>query len=187
MGLAAHQIGPGDAARLEQEAPMRLAALGLQLRPILRRELQRGAVIDRRQAARELALAAAVELVGGLVAGIEPPGRAQALGGRVVDRQPLATGGWSRSGTMPSQARSSAMASANSGLRARRVGVVIAQQEAPAMAAREQPVEQRRPGIADMEIARRGRGEADERGGRIELGHGWLMALLPFADNRRRR
>ncbi len=51
------------------------------------------------------------------------------------------------------------------------------------MAAREEPVEQRRAGIANMQITRRGRGEADERGGGIELGHGWLMALLAKADN----
>ena len=143
---------------------MRLAAFGLELRAVLGRQLQRGAVVDRRQAARELALAAAVELVGGLVAGIEPADVAQAVGGGVIEREPLRlpddeVGHDAEPGEVLRDRIG------EFGLRARQVGVVVAQQEAPAMAAREQPVEQRRPGVADMQVAGRRRREADERSG----------------------
>jgi hypothetical protein len=46
-------------------------------------------------------------------------------------------------------------------LRALHIGVVEAKDEAPAMLQREQPVEQRRARIADMDVARRRGREAD--------------------------
>ena len=50
---------------------MRLAALRLQRRLFVAVSFSAGAVIDRRQAARGLALAPAFEFVGTLVAGVE--------------------------------------------------------------------------------------------------------------------
>ena len=64
---AAHEVGPCDGAVVEAEAPMRAPPLRLERRLLLRREAQRGAVVDRRQAAGELALAPELELVRGLV------------------------------------------------------------------------------------------------------------------------
>ena len=61
---------------LEQEAPVRAAAFRLQRGAFVRRQFQRGAVIDGRQTRALLPLAAAVELVFRLVAGVEPAGLA---------------------------------------------------------------------------------------------------------------
>ncbi len=69
---AAHQVDPGDGLALEQEAPVRPAALALEAGALGRRQRQRGPVIDRRLAALQLALALQRQLLRGLVAGIEP-------------------------------------------------------------------------------------------------------------------
>ena len=69
MGLAADEVGPGDGAVIEPEAPMGAAPLPFQPRPVLVGEVEGRAVVDRRQAAGELALAAELELVRRLVAG----------------------------------------------------------------------------------------------------------------------
>ena len=66
---------------------------------------------------------------------------------------------------MPSQARSSSMALANSSVERSRSVSSRRSRKRPPCAPREQSVQQRRTGVADMEIPR-GRGrEADERGG----------------------
>ena len=75
----AHLVGVGEA-----EAPVRTAALGLQELDVLGGEAEGGAVIDRRQAARELALALAVEFVLGFETRVEPLGSAELLGDLLV-------------------------------------------------------------------------------------------------------
>ncbi len=146
MGGATHQVVPADLARLEQEAPMRLAAFRLEGRLLFGRQLQRRPVVDRRQAAGELALAAPVELVCRLVAGIKAPGGLQALRRRVIDRQALGLADHQvRHDLEPGQILRDRVGVFR--LRAGDVGVVIAQQEAPAMAPREQPVEQGRAAL----------------------------------------
>jgi len=52
--------------------------LGFEALALLVGELQGGAIVDRRQAAGELALAAELEFLGGLVGRVEPPRLAQA-------------------------------------------------------------------------------------------------------------
>ena len=52
-------------------------------------QAKRGAIVDRRTAERLLALAPAIELLGGLVGGVKPPHRAQLLAAAVVERQAL--------------------------------------------------------------------------------------------------
>ena len=68
---------------------MRLAPFRLQPGAFLIAEGERGAVIDRRQATRELALALELQLVRRLVAGIEPPYFTQPLRHRVIKRETL--------------------------------------------------------------------------------------------------
>src|SRR6185369_10379764 len=75
----AHEVVPHHVALLELEPPMRLAPFGFEPRTIRRAELQRRAVIDRRLAAGELALALEFELIRRLVGGIKPPARFQLL------------------------------------------------------------------------------------------------------------
>ena len=89
MLLAAHEIVPHHVAGLEQEAPMGLATLRLELGPIGLGELQRGAVIDRRPPARELALALELQLLLRLVGRIEPAARLQLLDRVGVEREAL--------------------------------------------------------------------------------------------------
>ena len=66
---------------------MRTAALGLEGRLLLRCQSQCGAVIDRRQTARQLALAAAVEFIRRLVTRIKPAHRPQLVGSGVIQRK----------------------------------------------------------------------------------------------------
>ena len=87
MLAPAHEIVPHDIALLELEAPMGLASLCFERGAILICELQRGAVIDRRLAAGELALALQLELFGRLVGRIEPAASLQLLDRRVVARE----------------------------------------------------------------------------------------------------
>ena len=93
--VAADEVVPRDDGRqrreallgvVETEAPVRAPPLGLEPLALGIVELEAGTVVDGRQTARELALALAVELVLGLVAGIEPAPLFQALGRRLVAR-----------------------------------------------------------------------------------------------------
>ena len=68
---------------------MRGPPLRLQRGAILLGQAKRGAIVDRRTAERLLALAPAIELLGGLVSRIEPPHRTQLLGRRLVERHAL--------------------------------------------------------------------------------------------------
>ena len=90
MRRAAHEIGPGDGAMVEPEAPMRAPPLAPRApTSVLRRERQRGAVVDRRQAAGELALAAELELVRRLVGRHRAGPSPSAARHRVVEREAL--------------------------------------------------------------------------------------------------
>src|SRR3990172_4637692 len=77
MLTPAHEVVPGHVALLKLEAPMRLASFGFELGPLLLRQLQGGAVVDRRLPAGELALTLQLELLRRLVSRIEPTDRLQ--------------------------------------------------------------------------------------------------------------
>ena len=89
MALTAHEIGPADDFVVEFETPMRLAPLGFQPDPLGSLQREPGPVIDGWQATRQLALAFAIEFIGGLEARIKPPGLAQFFSGGAVKRESL--------------------------------------------------------------------------------------------------
>jgi hypothetical protein len=68
---------------------MRAPPLGFETRAVLGSEFERGAVIDRRQIARLLALAAPVEFLRGFITGIKTPLRLQPRRRLVVKRETL--------------------------------------------------------------------------------------------------
>ena len=70
--MTAHQIVPFNGIVPQQEPPVRFAPLRLQARPVVVGQLQRGAIVDRRQAAPQQALALQRQLFRRLVAGIKP-------------------------------------------------------------------------------------------------------------------
>ena len=86
MRLAADKIAPGRRFVFEHEAPVRAPALGLPARARLWRSVQRRAVVNGRRAARLLHLAAALQLLGRLIARVEPAHRAQAIRRRLIKR-----------------------------------------------------------------------------------------------------
>ena len=67
--VPAHQVIPAHLLGGELEAPVRLAAFVLQAQAVGIAELERGAVVDRRPALRQQALALEHQLLGRLVAG----------------------------------------------------------------------------------------------------------------------
>jgi hypothetical protein len=69
------QIVPSHDFGVELEAPMRTPSLRLESGALFRGKLQRGAIIDRRQAARLLALAPPIQFLGRLIGRIKPPHR----------------------------------------------------------------------------------------------------------------
>jgi hypothetical protein len=87
MLLAADEIVPHHIARLELETPMGSLSRRLQFLAVGVGELQRGAVVDRRLTAGELALPLQLELVLRLEGRIEPSARLQLLDGCVIDRE----------------------------------------------------------------------------------------------------
>lgn len=143
---AAHAVLPGEVARIEAKAPVRTPSLTLQGRALLRGELEGGAVVGRWQAARELALAATVKLVGGLVARIQPAGLAQARGCGLIALQAVRLA----HDEVGQDADPGEVLQDRVGIldaRALAVGVVEAQDEAPALPGRRlahAPVEERR-------------------------------------------
>src|SRR5690606_27117262 len=78
-----------DRAPVELEAPVRLAAFRFVPPLLLGGEIERRPVVDRRQAAGAGAHALAVELVLGLVGGVEAAGRDQPVAGGIVERRAL--------------------------------------------------------------------------------------------------
>ncbi len=150
----ADEILPSHLTRFQREAPMRAPALGFEPRPLLGRELERGAVIDRRQAARELEPAAALEFLARLVAGIEAARRLQPVRRRRIDLQPLRLPRH-HVGHDPEPGEILLRRIGEGPPRALRIGIVEAEDEAAAGPAREERVEERGARIADMDEARR--------------------------------
>jgi hypothetical protein len=87
MLLAADEIVPHHVAGLELEAPMGRLPCCREFLVVGVGELQRCAVVDRRLAARELALALQLKFVLRLVGRIEPAARLQLLHRCIVDRE----------------------------------------------------------------------------------------------------
>ena len=163
VALAPHHIVPTHYGRLELETPMRLAARRFERRALGFRQAQGGAIIDRRPAERLLPLAAPVEFVRRLIGGVEPAQGFEPRGGFVVGRHPLRLAAHQiRLDSQPLQIDLDRVGVFR--LRTLEIGVVEAQNERSIAALGEQPVEQRRAGVADMDApGRRGR-EPDDRG-----------------------
>ena len=157
----AHEVVPHGLGGIEPEAVVGHAAFGLE--PGTCRGIEREArtVVDRGQAQRLLCLTFGGELVGRLKAGIDAPGGVQPLERRRVAVQALGLADL----VVPGEAEPGEVVFDGGGkafLRTLRVGVVEAQQKAPAPGFREQPVEQGRARVAHMQPARGARCEADE-------------------------
>ena len=86
LDFAGRRSGSGAA---EEDAPVRPPPRGLQCAALGDGQPERSAVVDRRQAAAALALAAGLELVGGLMAGVEAAARLQPLGRIGVEGEPV--------------------------------------------------------------------------------------------------
>ena len=160
LGVAAGQVLPGDPLAVQPEAPVRTTALGLVGGPVGFAQAQGGAIIDRRQAARELHLAAAIQFVGGFIAGVQTAGRLEPRSGLLVAVEPLRL----VVALIPDEAEPGQVvldALFELGRGAGQVGVVDAQDEGAALPLGEHPVDQGGADIADVQFARRRRGEAD--------------------------
>src|SRR5690606_19388112 len=141
-------------------------------------ELQRLAPVNRRQFSGEPHLALQLQLVGRLVAGVEPARLLQPFDRLVIERGSL---GLAADRVRP-DAEPFEIAFYRVGILAFRtlgVRVVEAQDEAPVALPGEQPVEQRRACIADVDAAGGRRREADGNG------HGREVAEAPDADKAR--
>ena len=103
----ANEIVPLLARARELEAPVRLAAFGSKRGALSADELKRGAIIDRRLAARLRDLALALQFVLSLVGGIEQTGGLQFVARGFVEREALRLLVACSSQLRPSQARSS--------------------------------------------------------------------------------
>src|SRR4051812_50059085 len=101
--MTANHIGPFDGIVPQQEAPVRLAALRLQARPVFVSQLQRGTVVDWRQSAPQKALALQRQFFSRLVAGIKPAGALQRFHRQIIAVQPVGLAGGG--GPLPSPPR----------------------------------------------------------------------------------
>ncbi len=154
---------------VEPEAPVRRDAGCGELRMVGVGQRQRAAFIDRRQAAPEQHLATQIEFFRCLVAAIDAADLFERLEMRLVQVEALglarlAVGRQAEPGKIVADRGDECL------VRARLVGIVEPQDEAPAMFARIKPVVQRGADIADMEIAGRRRREAGDDVG--VWGHG---------------
>ena len=142
---------------------MRLAARGFERRTLGLRQTQGGAVIDRRPAERLLPLAAPVEFVGGLIGRIEAAQGLEPSGCFVVGGHPLGLAAHQvRLNSKPLQIGLDCVGVFP--LRTLEIGVIEAQDERPVAALGEQPVQQRRADVADVDAAGRRRRETDDGG-----------------------
>ena len=155
MLFAPDAVEPADRlVVIEQEAPVRRLARRLFGPMVGLGQAQRGAVIDRRQAAPQQHLALEVQLLRALVAAIDPARRDQPLDFALVKGEAgrlalLAVRLQPQPGQVGADGGNIVLAAA------RGIGIVDPQQEVPAMLLRQQPVVQRRADIADMEQPRR--------------------------------
>src|SRR5208337_3801933 len=157
---AADQVVPGRGPMFQEESPVRLAALRFQLALLLLRQLQRRAVIDRREATRHLPLAPALQFLRCLVAGIKPPRLLQLLGRLLIKSEArrlpeLLVPGEAEPGQVVPDPGDVLL------LGALKVRVVEAQDKDALLAAGEKPIEDGWPDIADVEPARGARRKAN--------------------------
>ena len=142
---------------------MRPAPVGLVFGDLRVGKLQRLAAVDGRQPARAADLAPEVELLRRLVAGVEQPCPLQPVDGFVVDLEsPRLIFGGVLEDAEPMQVVEDRVGILLPG--PRDVGIVEALDESAAVLRGEQPVEQRRARIADMDVAGGRWGEADGNG-----------------------
>ena len=158
--LGAHRVLRRVLVVGEQKTPMWLAAVGVKFGAIPGAELQGGAVVNRGLIVGELTLAAAVQFIGGLVAGIKPAVGLQLLNrpgvaGKALRLAGKAVPGKAEPGQIGLDCLDEVLA------RALPVRIINAQQELPTLAPCEQPVQQRGPQIADMQAPGRTRRETD--------------------------
>jgi hypothetical protein len=148
---------------IEPEAPVRRSSRRLEPGPLGVAQAQRGAVVHRRQSPPEQHLALEIELLRGLVGGIDPARRLQFGEPRLVAVEPcrLALLGI---GHQPQPGEIGADRIDVPFFAARAIGIIDPQQEAPAIGPREQPVVQRGPEVADVQIAGRARRETGNHG-----------------------
>jgi hypothetical protein len=120
------------------------------------REAEGGAVVERRAPGGDLGAAAQFELLRRLKAGVEAPGFLQLFGRRLVEREAL---GLVQDGVGLEAEPGEILADRGGefGARALGVGVVEAQEEAPAAgrAAGQRPVQQRRAKVSEVETTGR--------------------------------
>ena len=156
-GSAADQVVHGDVASRHREPDRGRAALALERLPLLVGEAPAAAVVAGRLAALQRRPAPVLQLLGRAVAAVGAALLQQPAGdlGEALRRPP--SGGTARAVRRPRRPRPSpARASAASAIRMSmassvdrgRVGVLDPKDERPAVVAGEQPVEQRRPGVA---------------------------------------
>ena len=168
--LAAHEIGEHDLAvlgRAEADG-RRLSGLHAPLR-FGRIDLRAAARIFRRQIVRERLFALGFELLGRAEAVIRAPFLEEHARARLIFSEPLGRSiRPDRSADLrpliPVQAEPAQIFEnrrVGVGRRALDVGVFDAQDERAVLPAREQPVEQRRADVADVQVAGRARGESD--------------------------
>ena len=159
LDAAAYQVVPRDLLGIEQKAPVRAPAFRLQPAALVVAEAQRRPVVDRRPPPRQLPLALVLQLFRRLVSGIEAARGAQPLARRFVGGEPLRLPGTAVP-VQPQPAQVLLDGGDELLARALAIGVVDPQQEMPAPPSREQPVDQRRADVADVQQPGRARREA---------------------------
>ena len=147
----------------QAKTPMGLAAFAHKFREFVLRQFQTRAIVDRRLVKAKLALAAAVQFVLGLEARIQHAGRAQLVGRFLVA---LGAVGLAR-GAVPRQPEPGQVIA--NGVReffgrTLAVGVVESQQKRAAKLPGVEPVQRRRPDVADVDASRWTGRKADARG-----------------------
>ena len=162
--LAADEVGPGDRlVMIQLEPPMGRAPFGLIGGDLVRCQRQRGAIIDRRQAATQQDLAPQLQFLLRFIGGIDMAGGLQRLELLLIQGEAIRL----LFLRVPAQAKPLQVGADRRriiGARPFQIGVVQPQQEAAATLARPQPVVQRGADIADVEMAGRRRGEARDDG-----------------------
>ena len=184
--IAQDTVFPLDPFLIQLEAPHAGAAFVAQLGFFRIRQVQRGAVIDRRLAHVELFLALEVQLGRGFPGFIEPPDLAQLVRGGVVFVQPFGL----TLNAVPMQAEPCQVFFQTVDvffLAAHRIGVVDPQDELSAVLAGDQIVHQRRAQVAYVDIAGRGRGEAGDGHWVLLIGRWLVTARHHCLDNVQRR
>ena len=163
--LAPNAVDPGDRRGvIELEAPVRLHPLPLQPRAIGIAERERGAIVDRRQAAAGGDLALEVQLLRALIGGIDPARGAQPGELRLIEVVAIGLAHHRiRLQPQPAEIGQDRIGERLGG--PLRIGIVEPQQEAPAPHLGQQPIVQRQPDVADME-------PAGGRGSEAGDGHG---------------